>query len=88
MLLAEIVIRYVVSAFMIVLFARILLSYFPLSPGGPMETVSRFAGAVTDPVLQPVRRLLPPVSLGPSGAGLDLSPLVVFAVCWVILFLV
>ncbi len=32
--------------------------------------------AVTEPVLGPLRRMLPPLGMG--GMGLDLSPLVVF----------
>jgi YggT family protein len=33
---------------------------------------------VTEPVLAPIRNLLPPVRMG--GMGLDLSPLIVFLV--------
>ena len=62
---------YVLYAFMIVLFVRVAFSW--LSPY-PTNPVSRFAYRVTDPVLLPVRRYVPPVS------GLDLSPLVVWLV--------
>ncbi|MEJ7844186.1 MAG: YggT family protein [Acidimicrobiales bacterium] len=57
----------------VVLFGRIVLSWFPVTPGSAMESVSRVLGALTDPVLEPLRRVLPPV-----GGMLDLSPLVVF----------
>ena len=62
---------YALYAFMIVLFVRVAFSW--VSPY-PTNAVSRFAYWVTDPVLQPVRRYVPPVS------GLDLSPLVVLLV--------
>jgi YggT family protein len=59
--------------FVIVIFVRIVFSW--LSPY-PTNPVSRLAYQVTEPVLAPVRRLLPPVS------GLDLSPLVVTVACY------
>jgi YggT family protein len=62
---------YVLYAFMIILFVRVAFSW--VSPY-PTNAVSRFAFRVTDPVISPVRRYVPPVS------GLDLSPLVVWLV--------
>lgn len=65
----------VVQLYVYVLFARILLSWFPISPGSPMATVFSVLYNLTEPVLGPVRRLLPPLSFG--GMGLDLSPIIV-----------
>lgn len=62
-------------AYLLVLFVRIVLSWFPLEPGGTMATVHNFLYAVTEPVLAPVRRVLPPVGMG--GMGFDLAPIVV-----------
>jgi len=59
---------YALYAFLIVLFVRVAFSW--VSPY-PTNAVSRFTFRVTEPVLAPVRRYMPPVS------GLDLSPLVV-----------
>jgi YggT family protein len=78
----------ILTLFLLVLFARVLLSYFPISPGTPMASVQRVVGAVTDPVLSPVRRLLPPVSLGGTGAVLDMSPIIVFIVIFILLRIV
>lgn len=61
-------ITYALYAFLIVLLVRVAFSW--ISPF-PTNSVSRFAYRVTEPVLAPIRRLLPPVS------GIDLSPLVV-----------
>lgn len=88
MYLAEVVIRYVLSAFLIVLFGRVLLSYFPIAPGTVMDRIAAFTRAVTDPILVPVRRLLPPLSVGGGATAIDLSPILVFFVVLVLLALV
>ena len=61
---------------MIVLVARIIMSWFPIEPNSGMASVYGFLHAVTEPVLGPLRRILPPIGMG--GMGLDLSPLIVF----------
>ncbi len=80
------VIWWVCLVFLLALWARVILSYFSLRPGGPAEAVNRVANAITEPVLGPVRRLLPPMRLG-AGA-MDLSPILVsFAVIIIMNFL-
>ena len=64
-----------VNLYLLAMFARIILSWFPLSPGTVFASVYGFLYAITEPVLGPVRRILPPLTFG--GAGLDLSPIVV-----------
>jgi YggT family protein len=59
---------YALYAFLIILLVRVAFSW--ISPF-PTNSVSRFAYQVTEPVLAPIRRMIPPVS------GIDLSPLVV-----------
>ncbi len=61
--------------YIIALFGRILLSWFPIAPGSGLASVFSVLYTVTEPVLGPVRRLLPPVAMG--GMGLDLSPFLV-----------
>ncbi|HLI15109.1 MAG TPA: YggT family protein [Acidimicrobiales bacterium] len=61
--------------YVVVLFVRIVLSWFPIHPWSRLARVVRVLAAVTDPVLAPVRRVLPPLRVG--SMGLDLSPLVV-----------
>ncbi|MEY2421663.1 MAG: YggT family protein [Acidimicrobiaceae bacterium] len=60
--------------YVIVLFARVIFSWFPITPGSALEGVSDVLRALTEPILGPLRRALPPVRLG--GMGLDLSPLI------------
>ena len=64
------------QAYLIIMFARIILSWFPVEPGSGMASVYGFLYALTEPVLGPIRRIIPP--LGAGGMGIDLSPIVVF----------
>ncbi len=74
-------ISYLLSVYLVVLFGRIVLSWFPLAPDGPMASIARVFYALTEPVLAPIRAVIPPLQMG--GMGLDLSPMIVF---FVILF--
>jgi YggT family protein len=69
-------ISYLLSVYLVVLFGRIILSWFPLSPDGPMAAIARVFYALTEPVLAPIRSVIPPLQMG--GMGLDLSPMIVF----------
>lgn len=64
-----------VQLYLVAIFARIILSFFPLAPGTAMSSIFSALYTITEPVLGPVRRLLPPVGMG--GMGLDLSPIIV-----------
>ena len=64
---------FVIYVFVIVLLVRVVFSWVSPSRTNP---VSRFAFQVTEPVLAPVRRRLPPMS------GVDLSPLVVTLIAY------
>lgn len=69
------IVHLLLQLYVILLFGRIILSWFPITPGSAIEPVARFLYQVTEPVLGPVRRALPPLRMG--GMGLDLSPLIV-----------
>ena len=62
-------------AYLIVIFARIICSWFPIAPDSTFASIYAFLHTVTEPVLGPLRRLIPPMGMG--GMGLDLSPLIV-----------
>jgi YggT family protein len=66
---------YLVELYVIVLIVRALLSWFPTTPDSVLWHVRRGLDLVTEPVLRPIRRVLPPVRAG--GMGIDLSVLVV-----------
>ena len=66
----------VLNVFLFVLLIRVVLSYIPAPPGSSLLPVIRFFEAVTEPVLKPVRRIVPPLRVG--GAAVDLSPIIVW----------
>jgi YggT family protein len=61
-----------ISVYYIVLLARVILSWFPLQPGTPMASIASIIYQVTEPVMGPVRRIIPTVGM------IDISPIVVF----------
>jgi YggT family protein len=65
-----------IQVFALVLIARILLEWLQLPYDHPVTRVRSVLRAVTDPVLAPLRRVIPPIRTG--GVAIDLSPLVVF----------
>jgi len=74
------IIYWVLQLFELVLLARVLLSWFPdIDRSHP---IIRLLYDITEPVLRPVREMLPQSSM------IDFSPLVVFLVIQVLLRLV
>ena len=59
-----------VLALYIAILARVLLSWFPIRPGNPLIPVIRIVYQITEPILAPIRRVLPSMGM------LDLSPMV------------
>lgn len=71
------------EAYVLVIIAQILFSFFPVQPGSQLHRVTMFLTRLTDPVFVPLRRIIPPISFG--GSALDLSPLIVLLVIQVFL---
>ncbi len=70
------------SLFSLVLLARVVVSWLEvfgirLPPAGPLRTAYKLLFDVTEPVLAPLRRIVPPAGM------LDLSVLVAFVVIFV-----
>lgn len=72
------------TVYWVILLVRILSSWFPIPPSGPIRTVMDLVYAVTEPVLRPIRGLLPPVRMG--AMAFDLSPIIVFVIIQVLQF--
>ncbi len=53
----------------LVLFVRVMLSWIQIDPDNPL---ARIVYQLTEPLLAPIRQLLP------QGSGLDFSPIVAF----------
>lgn len=61
------IIRYASTALSVVLIGGALISWVQPDPSHPLV---RFLSRVTDPILSPIRKLLPPMG------GMDFSPLI------------
>ena len=55
----------------LVIIARAIASFFPVSPGSPFAPVVGVLHQLTEPVFAPVRRILPPLGM------FDFTPVVV-----------
>jgi len=75
--LIKILIRLLASLYNIVLFLRILINMFNLSPEAypPVKLVYQ----LTEPILEPIRRII-----DSSKAGFDLSPLIAIILVWLL----
>jgi YggT family protein len=75
-------IGHLLDLFLLVLFAYSILSWVTvvgrLDYDSPVIKIQRVLGKICEPVLAPIRRIVPPVRVG--GAGIDLSVLIVFVV--------
>jgi len=70
------------GAYNFVLFARIISTWIRPPMAGIGRTVYELLWDVTEPVLRPLRKVLPPVQAG--GLGLDFSPILVFVILGVL----
>ena len=66
------VISQILGIYLIVLIVRAVLSWFPISPSSGLAPVISVLYTLTEPVLAPMRRVIPPVG------GFDLSFIVLF----------
>jgi len=65
-----------IQIYYIILFARIILSWFMMGAGGnsTLNSIYRVVYGLTEPVLAPIRKVLPMIRMGMGY--LDLSPIV------------
>jgi YggT family protein len=66
------VIAWLLTVYLVVLAGRAVLSWFPVRSGTVLARVNSVLFDLTEPVLRPVRRIIPPAGM------LDLSFIVVF----------
>jgi YggT family protein len=66
----------IIQVYLFIVLIRILMSWVPPTPGTTYQQVHDVFDRLTEPVLAPIRAVLPPVRLGVTQ--LDLSPIVVF----------
>jgi YggT family protein len=71
-----------IEIYLLVVLVRIIMSWFPPTPGTTYQTIYDVFYNLTEPVLAPIRSALPPFRMG--MAQLDLSPIVVFIVGYIL----
>ena len=62
------------QVYILVLFVRAVLSWFPIRPDSGLVPVIRALDAVIDPAVRPLRRVIPPAGM------LDLSYMLLFII--------
>jgi YggT family protein len=71
-------ISWLLDLYVIVIIAAALITWVRPNPYNP---IVRFLRQITEPVLRPVRQLVPPEKLG----GLDISPIIVIVIIrWIV----
>ena len=66
------------TIYLVILIARAILSWFPVNPNSPLASINRILLDITEPIMAPVRRVIPPAGM------FDMSFLVVFLVLLVL----
>lgn len=79
----RIIIYDLLQLYVLMIFARVILSYFPTAYGSSLHKVIVLLDRFVEPVVGRVRRVLPRMSVG--GMGLDFSPMIVLLVIELIL---
>jgi YggT family protein len=66
------------SVYLIVLVLRAVLSWFPVRSGSPMASINSVLFQLTEPLLAPLRRVIPPAGM------LDLSFIILFFIVFIL----
>ena len=69
---------FILNLFWLVVLARMLMSWVRITPGTPVASIYSVIFSITEPVLGPLRRMIPPVRMG--MAAIDVSPIIVIVV--------
>lgn len=77
--------RILLPVLLIVLLIHVVFSWIPRPPE-PIMPLVRGVDRLLSPVLEPIRRVLPPLRMG--GMGLDLSVLVIFFAIYILMILI
>ena len=72
----------IIQVYVVILIVAAVLTWFPVTPGSPINEVRRAVATVTDPPLSLIRRVVPPIPLG--GLSLDLSVILLILVLEVV----
>jgi YggT family protein len=73
----------IVQLYLVLIFIRIVMSWIPVDPWSRWAKYVRWLDRATDPVLVPVRRIIPPLRIG--GGAVDISPMIVIVALEILL---
>jgi YggT family protein len=65
----------ILRLYVLVILARVIFSWVRVTPGTPVASIYSVVFGLTEPVLGPLRRAIPPMRMG--VAAIDLSPLII-----------
>jgi YggT family protein len=68
----------ILNLFWLLVLARMVMSWVRISPGTAVASIYSVVFNITEPVLGPLRRMIPPVRMGISA--IDVSPIIVIVV--------
>lgn len=78
---------WVLLAYLVAVFARIIIAWLPVKWPRSVRPLVVLIYDITEPLLSPLRRVMPVIPLG-EGTGLDLSPTVlvflIFFLQWLV----
>ncbi len=80
---ATTIISYIIQALAFAIFFRAILSWFMMNPrtaGGPLLSIYRVLHQITEPLLAPLRRIIPQVGM------VDITPMIAFLILQIIAF--
>ena len=81
------ILNWILLAYLMAVFARIIIGWIPVKWPRALRPVVVFIYDITEPLLSPLRRVIPVVPLG-EGVGLDLSPTVLIILIFFLRWLV
>ncbi|OPZ85583.1 MAG: YGGT family protein [bacterium ADurb.Bin429] len=72
------------NALVLLIIAAVVISWLPQARYSPL---GQFVTRLSEPLLEPIRRLIKPLRVG-RGGSLDLSPLVLLLLAWLVIQLI
>jgi YggT family protein len=76
----------ILTIWILCMFVRAILSWFPITYGSAVHRINSVLVRITEPVIAPVRRVIPPV--GSGGVAIDLSFIVVIVGALILISLI
>lgn len=81
------ILSWILWIYLFLIFARIIIGWLPVSWPKGLRRIVVLIYDVTEPVLSPLRRILPIIPVS-GGVGIDLSPIVVVMIIFFLQWLI